>query len=49
MKTKKLSKKIELNKMTISNLDNKELFKIRGGTITLGYSGQDMCLEPMCW
>jgi hypothetical protein len=33
MKTKKLSKKLSLNRITISNLGNRDLDKARGGSV----------------
>jgi hypothetical protein len=38
MKTKKINKKLELNKETITNLGNDEMRKVQGGGITFKFS-----------
>jgi hypothetical protein len=38
MKTKKINKKLELNKKTITNLGNDEMRKVQGGGITFKFS-----------
>ena len=55
MKTKKLSKKLELNKKTIAHLNNSSMKALRGGVYT-GYTCQDdgcdtviSCENTMCW
>lgn len=38
MKTKKITKKLELNKETITNLGNDEMRKVQGGGVSILFS-----------
>jgi hypothetical protein len=49
MKTKKLSKKLVLNKKTIANLKNDEMKGVYGGEIaTTLWSNCILCSYPVC-
>lgn len=45
MKTKKLNKKLFLNRKTIANLGNIELGNVRGGAFTGGCTDQQLCSD----
>ena len=46
MKTKKLSKKLGLNKITIAQLNDMDLTNIKGGAI---YTSIDICATCQIW
>lgn len=48
MKTKKLSRKLELNKKTIANLSNEDLNSVKGGRTTATCPNQCQTNEPRC-
>ena len=48
MKTKKFSKKLELNKKTIANLNNEALNSVKGGRVTVTCPDECITNEPGC-
>jgi hypothetical protein len=48
MKTKRLSRKLELNKKTIANLSNEALNAVKGGRTTATCPGVCITNEPRC-
>ena len=48
MKTRKLSKRLELNKKTIANLNNEALNFVKGGRTTATCPNQCQTNEPGC-
>jgi len=49
MKTRKITKKLSLNKKTVVNLDEKSMKGLRGGTgESVPYSNCEMCVTESC-
>ncbi len=49
MNTKKLSKKLDLSKMTIVNLDHKDLSNVKGGYYATKLWGMCGTWHPICF
>lgn len=49
MKTKKLSKKLSINKKTIANLHNVDLVRIIGGHVSHEYTCDTSPCDYSCW